>query len=285
MNDYQLLDTGDGEKLESFSDYKIVRPDPRVIWGKCQPKDLWEKADAVFARSADWRIADGRWIFKTKPPKPWQYYYKNLTFNLRPTDFRHVGVFPEQTVNWDWLENAIDHQPLKVLNLFAYTGGATMAATKAGAKVTHVDSSKSIISWARENCLSSGLASNAVRWIEDDAYKFVLREQRRASFYDGIILDPPRFGHGAKGEIWKLEDDLQKLVMACKNILSATPKFVLMSLYTADLSPIAIGQLFDTVFGPLGGKIEFSELTIKEASTNRLLPSGIVARWNLESHG
>lgn len=250
MNDYELLDSGDGEKLELFSDYKVVRPDPRVIWGKGQPKNLWDAADGIFARN----FADGRWVFKTPPPKPWLYHYKNLTFNLRPTDFRHVGVFPEQTANWEWLEKVINRQGLKVLNLFAYTGGATIAATKSGAKVTHVDSSKGIISWAHENCLSSGLANDAVRWIEDDVFKFVLREQRRGSIYDGIILDPPRFGHGAKGEIWKLEDDLQKLVAACKNILS--------------------------FLGPLGGNVEFSELTIKEANTDRLLPSGIVARWS-----
>jgi len=277
---YQLLDSGDGEKLESFAGYKIVRPDPRAIWSKTKSTAEWQSADAVFARSANWRISDSRWNYKNHPPKPWQISYKNLKFNLRPTDFRHVGIFPEQAVNWDWLGKTINGQPLKVLNLFAYTGAATVAASKAGAKVTHVDSSKGIISWAKENVISSGLPNDAVRWIEDDALQFVLREKRRNSVYDGIILDPPRFGHGAKGEIWKLEEDLKKLLVSCKEILSPNPKFVLMSVYTADLSSIAVGQLFSSILGPFGGKSESMEIAIKEENSSRLLPSGVVARWS-----
>ena len=270
--DYQLLDSGEGEKLESFGGYKIVRPDPRVIWSKGKPSSEWQSADAIFV--------DDRWNYKKNPPKPWQISYKNLKFNLRPTDFRHVGIFPEQAVNWDWLGKVINGKPLKVLNLFAYTGSATIAATQAGAKVTHVDGSKGIISWAKENALLSGLTSDAIRWIEDDALKFVIREQRRSATYDGIILDPPRFGHGAKGEIWKLEKDLRKLLLACKVILSPNSKFVLMSVYTADLSAIAVGQLFTSVLGSLGGKSESMEIAIKENNSDRLLPSGIVARWS-----
>lgn len=265
---YKLLDSGEGEKFESFSGYKIVRPDPRVIWQKSN--NVWD-ADAVFARN----FSDGRWLYKNSPPKSWQLHYKNLTFNLRPTDFRHIGIFPEQAVNWDWLEKIINNEPLKVLNLFAYTGGATIAAAKAGAKVTHVDSSKAVVTWAHENCLSSGLGSDAVRWIEDDVYKFVSREERRQSFYDAIILDPPRFGHGAKGEIWKLQDDLAKLLQACKNILSPKPKFVLMSIYTADLSAIAVKQLMENIFK---SESEVAEIALKQENNDHLLPNGIVGR-------
>lgn len=274
-SEYQLLDSGDGEKLEEFSGYKVARPDPRVIWNKSKPVETWQNANAIFDRNS----AQGKWIYKNPPPKNWQLHYNNLTFNLKPTDFRHVGIFPEQAVNWDWLAEKINNQPLKILNLFAYTGGSTVAASKAGAKVTHVDASKNIISWAKENALSSGLANDAIRWIEDDAYKFVAREDRRNSKYDGIILDPPRFGHGAKGEIWKLQDDLSSLLVACKRILSPNPKFVLMSVYTADLSAVAVGQLMESIFGDFGGKVNFAELALKEVNSGRLLPNGIVARW------
>lgn len=274
--EYNLIDSGGGEKLEEFSGYKIIRPDPRAIWNKNKPIQVWQNADAIFARN----FSDGRWNYKNKPPQKWQIKYKNLFFNLKPTDFRHVGIFPEQAANWDWLTEKINGAPLKILNLFAYTGGSTVAASKAGAKVTHVDASKNIISWAKENALSSGLPNDAIRWIEDDAYKFVAREQKRNSLYDGIILDPPRFGHGAKGEIWKLQDDLSNLLQGCKAILSPSPKFVLMSVYTADLSAIAVEQLMESLFKNIGGKVEFAELAVKESNSERLLPSGIVTRWS-----
>ncbi len=267
-NSYKLLDSGNGQKLEEFSGYKVIRPDPRAIW---QPKSQNWEADATFDRNS----ANGRWVYKKQPPKDWQVTYKNLVFKLKPTDFRHVGVFPEQAVNWDWLEKKIGDQPLKVLNLFAYTGGATLAASSAGAKVTHVDSSKGIISWAKENAQSSGLANDAVRWIEDDAYKFVEREARRNSKYDGIILDPPRFGHGTRGEVWKLQDDLAKLLLSVKNILAENHKFILMSVYTADLSSIAVNQLVSDIFGKT---TETAELALKENGSERLLPNGIICR-------
>ena len=273
-SEYQLLDSGDGQKLEIFQNYKIIRPDPRIIWSR-NNSSIWSDADAIFDRNS----AEGKWIYKKPPPEKWQIKFKNLTFNLKPTDFRHVGIFPEQAVNWDWLTEKINNQPSKILNLFAYTGASTIAAAKTGAKVTHVDSSKGIISWARQNALSSDLPNDAIRWIEDDAWKFVNREQKRDSKYDGIILDPPRFGHGAKGEIWKLQDDLSNLLIACKKILTTNPKFVLMSVYTADLSAVAIGQFMESIFADLSGKVEVCELAIKENNTNRLLPNGIVARW------
>ncbi len=266
--DYKLLDSGSGQKFESFSGFTTVRPDPRAVW---LPRLSNWQADATFDRNSK----DGKWVYKKKPPENWQVKYKDLVFKLKPTDFRHVGIFPEQAVNWDFLNSTINGQNIKVLNLFAYTGAATVAASKAGAKVTHVDSSKGIISWAKENASLSKLPSDAIRWIEDDAYKFVEREQRRGSKYDGIILDPPRFGHGTRGEVWKLQDDLAKLLMSVKTILSDNSKFVLLSVYTADLSSIAVSQLMTDVFKR---KTEFLELAIKEDSSDRLLPNGIVCR-------
>ncbi len=266
--DYKLLDSGNGQKLEDFSGYRIIRPDPRAIW--FPKKDLWE-ADATFDRNSK----DGRWLYKRAAPKDWTLKYKNLRFKLKPTDFRHVGVFPEQAVNWDFLETKINSRPLRVLNLFGYTGGATIAASRAGAKVTHVDSSRGIISWAKENATLSNLASDAVRWIEDDAYKFVLREERRGNKYDGIILDPPRFGHGTSGEVWKLSDDLTKLLIAVKNILASDYKFLILNLYTADLSPIAVSQIMEDVFMK---ELETFELCLKEQNSERFLPNGIVCR-------
>lgn len=264
--DYELIDSGLGEKLERFDKFTLVRPDPRAIWNKSNPV-LWQNADAMYKRSDS---KSGQWEIKHTPPTPWRVRYKNLTFTLRPTEFKHVGIFPEQAVNWNWLTSIINNKPLKVLNLFAYTGGATMAAAAAGAQVTHVDAVKSAIDWAHENVRASGLADKSVRWIEEDAMKFILREAKRGNTYDGIIMDPPRFGRGTKGEVWKLEDDLPKLITACRNILSKNPAFILLNAYTADLSSIAIGNLLETH--------EFGELTLKDAS-GKFLPSGIFARW------
>lgn len=266
--DYKLLDSGGGQKFEEFAGYKVTRPDPRAIWQPQKPN--WQ-ADAVFDRNS----ANGRWIYKRPAPGDWRIDYRDLKFRLRPTDFRHVGIFPEQAVNWDWISDQIKNQPLKILNLFAYTGASTIAAAKAGAKVTHVDSSKGIISWAKENAALSGLPGDAIRWIPDDAYKFVDREGRRNAKYDGVILDPPRFGHGTSGEVWKLQDDLPKLLIAVKKILVEKPKFVLLSVYTADLSAVAILQLVQGLFGE---KCEVAELAIKEAGSLRLVPNGIVCR-------
>lgn len=272
--DYELIDSGDGEKLERFGSYVLVRPDPRAIWTKSAP-DKWALADATYRRTDP---KTGQWETKTSPPSPWQVQYDNLTFILRPTEFKHVGVFPEQAVNWNWLTKIINGKPLNVLNLFAYTGGATMAAAAAGAKVTHVDSVKSAIDWAHENVNTSKLEGKPVRWIEEDAYKFVLRESRRGSTYDGIIMDPPRFGRGTKGEVWKLEDDLPKLIAAAISILSHNPTFFLLNTYTADLSSIAIGNLLTSAISKHKGTVSFGELALKDSS-GRLLPNGIFARW------
>lgn len=266
--DYQLLDTGGGRKFESFNGYKIIRPDPRAIWFPNYQN--WD-ADAIFDRNS----AEGHWFYKNQPPENWHIAYKNVKLVLKATDFRHVGVFPEQAVNWDYLAKKISGQKLKILNLFAYTGASTIAAVKEGAIVTHVDSSKGIISWAKENAVLSNLSGDSVRWIVEDCLKFVEREFRRGVKYEGVILDPPRFGHGSKGEVWKLQEDLSKLLLTVKDILSEDPKFVLLNLYTADLSAIAIKQLFDNVFKI---KSEVIELAIKESSGERLLPMGITCR-------
>lgn len=266
--EYRLIDSGKGQKLEEFAGFKTVRPDPRAIW---LPKNQNWQADAMFDRNS----SEGRWLFNKQPPIHWLISYKALTFKLKPTDFRHVGIFPEQAVNWDWLSERLDASPQRILNLFAYTGGASLAAAKSGAKVTHVDSSKSIISWAKENAKLSNLPSDAIRWIEDDCAKFVEREKRRGQTYDGVVLDPPRFGHGTRGEIWKLQSDLPRLLQAVKEILVPKPKFVLLNLYTADLSPVAVSQLFQDVFQ---FKSEVFELAIKQENSDKLLPAGIICR-------
>lgn len=244
--DYELIDSGDGKKLERFGQYTVARTEPRAIWTP---------------RTDNWR--------SDTLPAQWNIQYKHLTFTLKPTAFKHVGVFPEQAINWNWLTKKINRRPLKVLNLFAYTGGATMAAASAGAHVTHVDAVKSAIDWAHENVRASGMSDKPIRWIEEDAMKFITREARRGSTYDGIIMDPPRFGRGTKGEVWKLEYDLPKLIKNCRDILSPNPAFILLNAYTADLSSVAIGNLLGTE--------DFGELALKD-TFGRILPSGIFAR-------
>ena len=276
--DYELLDSGDGEKLERFASYILIRPDPRALWNKNNPS-IWKNADAAFKRTDS---KTGQWIVKNPPPNPWITRYRDLAFTLRPTEFKHVGVFPEQAVNWNWISEQINGRQLNTLNLFAYTGGATLAAAKAGARVTHVDSVKSTITWAHENVINSGLEDKPIRWIEDDAFKFVLREAKRGNRYDGIIMDPPRFGRGTKGEVWKLEDDLPKLLSACKQILLPNPAFILVNAYTADISSIVIFNMLESIMKDHKGAITSGELAIPESKTGRLLPNGIFARWTAQ---
>lgn len=280
--DYELIDSGDGEKLERFGTYIMIRPDPRIIWNKLHTIE-WERADATYIRSSQ---TEGHWEIRKQPPANWHISYRDLTFTLKPTEFKHTGIFPEQAVNWDWLQEIIKKQKIlhpekeiKILNLFAYTGGATLAATKAGAIVTHVDSAKGAIDWAHENFIASGLEEKPVRWIVEDAFKFIQRESKRGNTYDGIIMDPPRFGHGSKGEIWKLEKDLPKLLQTCKTILSDSPVLILLNAYTADLSPIALGNAVSTYLTP-NNNITVSELTLEESGSKRLVPNGISVRWN-----
>ena len=265
--DYELIDSGQGQKLERFGQYIVARPDPRAIWEKHAP-EAWSKAHATYI--------EDHWKQKQPPPHLWMVSYRDMTFTLRPTKFKHVGVFPEQATNWDWIRSK---KALNVLNLFAYTGGSSIAAAKSGAKVTHVDSVKSAIDWARKNADASGLNRSAIRWIEDDAYAFVVRESRRGNTYDGIIMDPPRFGRGPKGQVWKIEEDLPKLLASCKKILSPKPAFFLINAYTADLSSLALHHLMGDLFK---GNLEFGELALKESVGGRLLPNGIFARWSLE---
>lgn len=276
-NDYELIDTGDGMKLECFGAYIVSRPDPRAVWKPQKSSLVWSTAHAQYIRSTK---TEGHWYIKSPPPFPWLIHYRDMIFRLEPTAFKHIGIFPEQAVNWVWLENIVRKQPLTILNLFAYTGAATVAVARAGARVTHLDSVKSAITWAHENAKLNKLDKNQIRWIEDDAMKFVLREAKRGSTYDGIILDPPRFGRGTKGEVWKLLDDLPQLLEACATILSPRARFLLVNAYTADISAIALGQLVSSALTNRGGSISCGELALIESRDNgRLLPSGIFARW------
>lgn len=274
--DYELIDSGEGMKLERFDGYIAARPDPRAIWKRRAPVSVWDKAHAHFVRSSN---DDGRWDIHTPPPNNWQIRYHDLVFTLKPTSFKHVGVFPEQAVNWQWMRTIINGNPLKVLNLFAYTGGATMAALAAGAQVTHVDSAKSTIEWAKANVAASNLTEKPIRWITDDAYKFAFRETKRKNTYDGIILDPPRFGRGPKGEIWKIENDLPKLLSVCRELLSPNAKFILVNAYTADLSGLVLSHLVHDMMKDKKGTVTSGELTIADSTSGRLLPNGIFARW------
>ncbi|KKS90039.1 MAG: hypothetical protein UV63_C0007G0022 [Microgenomates group bacterium GW2011_GWC1_43_11] len=303
LPDYELVDSGNGEKLEKFSGYTIIRPDPRALWQKSQKNEVWSRANAKFERTGS---EGGLWNIAAPPPQPWYFRYKKCAFLLKPTDFKHVGVFPEQAVNWDWMTTQINRchpsppaggegsQPtiktprdsgstgrndIHILNLFAYTGTATVIAAKQGAFVTHVDSVKSTISWAHENCILSNIPSDRVRWIEEDAYTFVLREGKREKTYDGIIMDPPRFGRGSRGEVWKLEEDLPKLLTACKQILVPHPLFILINAYTADISSIVLQHMMEDLMKDKKGTMMFGELATKESASGRLLPQGIFARW------
>jgi 23S rRNA (cytosine1962-C5)-methyltransferase len=275
--DYELIDSGDGEKLERFGQYILRRPDPQALWKKNLDEKLWRQADASFSRESD----NAKWKIKEGTAKEWQIEMGGLRFIIKPTAFKHTGLFPEQEPNWSWIKEKISEagRPIKVLNLFGYTGGATLAALSAGAEVVHVDGSKSAITWARENATASGLADKKVRWIEDDARKFVQRELKRGNKYDAIIMDPPAFGHGAKNEVWKIEEDFIGLLDMCQDILSDSPLFVLVNGYSAGYSASAYKNSLLSLVQKFGGEIENGELSIEEAKTGRLLPAGIFARW------
>lgn len=281
--DYELLDSGDGEKLERFGSVVLRRPDPQALWPKRYTNEDWKKADGVFSSSVGGR--GGSWKGKDKFPKQWNVSFPSpkLTFVVSPSSFKHVGLFPEQSQNWAWISEQIKaaNRPVKVLNLFGYTGGATLAALSAGAEVVHVDGSKVSVGWAKSNVIASGLGNAPVRWIVDDAKKFVDRELRRGSQYDAIIMDPPTFGHGAKGEVWKIENDLLPLLASAYKLLSDHPLFFIINGYSAGYSAIAYGNNLKRLVKDLGGSLEFGELAIKESGDDgRLLPSGIYARWH-----
>ena len=237
-NEYEVLDTSCGEKLERWGDYTLIRPDPQVIWDTDKEHPGWERPNGHYFRSTR---GGGSWKF-SRLPKEWSIRYRDLQFHVKPFQFKHTGLFPEQAVNWDWFSDKIrqEKRPLRVLNLFAYTGGATLAAAKAGAAVTHVDASKGMVGWAKENAAASGLNGAPIRWLVDDCVKFVEREIRRGSRYDGIILDPPSYGRGPKGEVWKIEQSVYPLIRLTAQILSQKPVFYLVNSYTTGLQPAVI---------------------------------------------
>ncbi|MEI6528121.1 MAG: class I SAM-dependent methyltransferase [bacterium] len=291
--DYELIDSGDGEKLERYGAYVLRRPDPQALWKKSLTDAEWKAANYSFIREGD----SGRWKTKEGLPKEWSIEMDKLKFLIKPTAFKHTGLFPENQPNWNWIQEKISKklqadklQTVKVLNLFGYTGGASLAAASAGAEVVHVDGSKSAITWAKQNAEASGLSDKKIRWIEDDARKFVQREIKRGNKYDAIIMDPPAFGHGAKNELWKIEDDFTNLLELCSQILSDKPLFVLVNGYSAGYSAIAYENSLMPMALKYNGKIEIGELTIEEtprhqdsagqAKTGRLLPAGIFARVN-----
>lgn len=279
--DYELLDSGNGEKLERYGDIVLARPDPQALWHKHTP-EVWASAHGVFVRDAQ----KASWRMKEGVPEQWNITLGGLRFVISPTAFKHTGIFPEQAQNWSWISERIagarvhfGGRPVSVLNLFGYTGGATLAAARAGAHVVHVDGSKSALSWASDNASASGLSDKPIRWILDDVRKFVAREIKRGNRYDGIILDPPAFGHGAKKELWKIEEHLPELLLMCKKLLSQTPVFILMNGYAAGYSALAYGNNLAEITEGLGGTLETGELTIEESHSGRLLPCGIFARW------
>ena len=276
--DYEVIDTGDGEKLERWKDIILRRPDPQAIWPKQKP-GLWTKADAHYHRSTK---GGGEWEFFKKLPERWSVKYGELEFYVRPTGFKHTGLFPEQAVNWDWMANLIRKagRPIRVLNLFGYTGGATCACAAAGAKVTHVDAAKGMVQWAGENRKLSGIDETSVRWIIDDALKFVQREERRGNRYEGILMDPPSYGRGPGGEVWKLENELFGLVSACEKVLAEDALFVLINSYSAGLAPSVMAYLLGTtVADKFGGTITCDEIGLPVESTGYALPCGNTARW------
>lgn len=277
--DYELLDTSAGERLERWGEVILIRPDPQIIWNTPKQLALWKQAHARYRRSS---TGGGAWQILKKVPPVWKISYGDLRFQLKTMGFKHTGVFPEQAVNWDFTGNLIRNapKPLKVLNLFAYTGGATLACAQAGASVCHVDASKGMVAWARENAAAFGLSDRPIRWLVDDCIKFVQREQRRGNRYDGIIMDPPSYGRGPGGEVWKLEEQLFSLVELCRSILSPDAKFFLLNSYTTGLSPSVMEYLLGVLLQkPMGGRVASDEIGLPVTSTGQVLPCGSTAIW------
>lgn len=275
--DYQVLDTSQGEKLERWGDYILVRPDPQVIWDTPRNNQNWKKKNGHYHRSSK---GGGEWEFFDLPQQ-WSIQYKELTFQLKPFSFKHTGLFPEQAVNWDWFHDKIKtaNRPVKVLNLFAYTGGATLAAAAAGAQVTHVDASKGMVAWAKENAKSSGLSNAPIRWLVDDCVKFVEREIRRGNHYDAIIMDPPSYGRGPKGEIWKIEESLYPFVKLCTQVLSNKPLFFLINSYTTGLAPSVLTYILSTELKSFQGRVTADEIGLPVKENGLILPCGASGRW------
>ena len=278
--DYEIIDMANGEKLERWKDIILVRPDPQIVWKSKTFPNKWQNANAVYKRSSS---GGGAWQYKTKLPSAWQVKYKELTFNIKPMGFKHTGLFPEQATNWDWMIEKIkkEKREIKVLNLFAYTGGATVACLYAGASVCHVDSSKGMVTWAKENVTSSGLQQKSVRYIVDDVVKFVNREIRRGNKYDAIIMDPPSYGRGANGEVWKFEENIEDLVQLCTKVLSDAPLFFLINSYTTGISSTVLENILKlNIPKKYNGTIECGEIGLPMTNSKLILPCGIFARWS-----
>lgn len=279
--DYELLDCSDGERLERWGKFILIRPDPQVIWKNRKDHPLWHRADARYSRS---KSGGGAWN-ENKLPAEWEIGYESLRFGISPMGFKHTGLFPEQAINWDWAMKLIReaNRPIRVLNLFAYTGGATLACAAAGAQVCHVDAAKGMVAKAKENAAKSGLADAKIRYIVDDCKKFVEREIRRGSFYDGVIMDPPSYGRGPGGEMWKLEENIDDLVGLCAKVLTENPLFFLINQYTTGLSPSTIGYILRQTLCPrLGGTVDADEIGLPVTQTGGVLPCGSSARWTAD---
>ena len=279
--EFEVLDASCGERLERWGEYALIRPDPQVIWQTPKRDPKWRRPNAHYHRSSK---GGGEWEFFDLP-QVWQIHYRELTFSLQPFSFKHTGLFPEQAVNWDWCGEKIRERvrkgkEVKVLNLFAYTGGATVSAAAAGAKVTHVDASKGMVTWAKENAQASGLSETPIRWLVDDCMKFVEREIRRGNHYDGIIMDPPSYGRGPKGEIWKIEESIYPFLERCELLLSEDPLFFLINSYTTGLQPAVLTYLLgEVVQKKRGGHVESDEIGLPVRDTGRILPCGATGRW------
>ena len=279
--DYELIDCGRGEKLERWGKYTLVRPDPQAIWNTPRENPLWRRHDARYARSS---TGGGAWE-KKELPERWTVGYGNLTFNIKPMNFKHTGLFPEQAANWDWAGEQIRKagRPVSVQNLFAYTGGASVACAAAGASVCHVDAAKGMVAWAKENAKSSGLEDAPIRWIIDDCGKFVEREIRRGRRYDGVIMDPPSYGRGPSGEIWKLEENLYPFVELVAGVLSDAPLFFIINSYTTGLAPSVLTYLLESIVTKRhGGRTESGELGLPVTDTGLVLPCGATGRWRAD---
>lgn len=277
--DFEVLDASEGERLERWGDYYLVRPDPQVIWNTPRENPLWKRFHARYVRS---NTGGGHWT-DNQLPERWQIRYKDyLTFHVKPMNFKHTGVFPEQAANWDFIRETVaaSHRPVRVLNLFAYSGGATLAAAAGGAEVFHVDASKGMVAWAKENAAASGLNGCPIHWMVDDCAKFIQREIRRGRRYDGIIMDPPSYGRGPSGEIWKMETSFYPFLQEVAKVLSDDPLFVIINSYTTGLAPSAVAYAADSVFAPLyGGRTEAGELGLPVKASGLVLPCGATGRW------
>ena len=282
--DYELLDCSEGERLERWGKVILIRPDPQIIWNTPKEHPMWKHADARYVRSSQ---GGGHWEYRRELPEFWKINYKDLTFKISPTGFKHTGLFPEQAVNWDMMREKIkaakaEGREVRVLNLFAYTGGATVAAASAGASVCHVDAAKGMVHWARENAELSSLTEKPIRWIVDDCKKFVEREIRRGSKYDAVILDPPSYGRGPGGEVWKLEEHVFELVSLVSEVLTEEPLFVLLNSYTTGLSASTMAYVLGSAMKKFGGKVDAEEIGLPVTQSGMALPCGSSAIWSKE---